>query len=172
MNYDLDDLTQAYPDFPEPGILFRDISPLLKSPRAMSWAKLTFAHNIETWTPDFIAGIDARGFLFSTLVADSLSIGSIMVRKIGKLPGELESQQYELEYGMDGLSIKNDVELKGARIVLIDDLLATGGTLKCAKALFELQGAKVVGCAVVIELSDLNGRDTVNCPMFSLKQYD
>ena len=171
MNFNLDDLILEYPDFPESGILFRDISPLLKSPKGMSWAKLNFANNIGVWSPDFIGGIDARGFLFSTLVADNLNIGSIMVRKIGKLPGDLESKQYQLEYGIDGLSIKSDADLKGARVVLMDDLLATGGTLSCAKMLFESQGAKVVGCAVVIELSDLSGRDSLNCPVFSLKQY-
>lgn len=171
MNVDIDKFVANYPDFPETGILFRDISPLLKSPEAMSWAKTNLAQGITPWSPDYIAGIDARGFLFSALVADVLNIGSIMVRKIGKLPGKLESRNYSLEYGTDGLSIKQDSDLKNARVVLLDDLLATGGTLSCAKELIESQNAQVVGCAVIIELSNLKGKDTLGCPVFSLAQY-
>ena len=172
MNVDIDKFVASYPDFPEAGILFRDISPLLKSPEAMSWSKTNLATAIEHWSPDYIAGIDARGFLFSALVADVLNIGSIMVRKIGKLPGQLESRKYSLEYGIDGLSIKQDADLKDARVVLMDDLLATGGTLSCAKELIESQGAQVVGCAVVVELLNLKGKATLTCPIFSLTQYD
>ena len=168
---DIDKFVASYPDFPEAGILFRDISPLLKSPEAMSWSKTNLATAIEHWSPDYIAGIDARGFLFSTLVADTLGIGSIMVRKTGKLPGSLDTRDYSLEYGLNGLSLQMDPSLSNARIVLIDDLLATGGTLLCAKELFESQNADVIGCAVVIELLSLHGRDTINCPILSLQQY-
>ncbi len=168
----IDELIAAYPDFPEEGILFRDISPLLKSAEAMAWTKISLANGISEWSPDYIAGIDARGFLFSALVADSLGIGSIMVRKEGKLPGKLDTRNYSLEYGSSGLSIQTDPDLKDARIVLMDDLLATGGTFNCAKELFEFQKAHVIGCAVVIELKGLKGRESIDCPVFSLKQYD
>jgi len=162
----------AYPDFPKSGILFRDISPLLANPMGMKLAKEKFCEVIDSWRADLIAGIDARGFLFSTLVADELGLGSLMVRKRGKLPGELISKNYELEYQENELAIQKNQDVGEKTVVVIDDLLATGGTVRCAKELLESQGAKVVGCIFVVELLSLNGNKEIDCPVFSLKKYD
>jgi adenine phosphoribosyltransferase len=119
-----------------------------------------------------VAGIDARGFLFSTLIADELGLGSLMIRKSGKLPGEVIKKSYELEYGKNELSMQKLQDIKGKKIVIIDDLLATGGTIKCAKDLIESQEATVVGCAFVIELLFLKGSKLIDCSTFSLKKYE
>ena len=169
---DFDQWIGAYPDFPKPGILFRDISPLLASPVGMKLAKEKLCGVIVSWDVDLIAGIDARGFLFSTLIADQLGLGSLMIRKRGKLPGELIDQHYELEYGKTELSMQKSQDLRERRIVIVDDLLATGGTIKCAKDLIESQGARVVGCAFIVELLSLDGNKQIDCPVFSLKKYD
>jgi len=169
---DFDQWIGAYPDFPKPGILFRDISPLLASPVGMKLAKEKLCEVIVSWDVDLIAGIDARGFLFSTLIADQLGLGSLMIRKRGKLPGELIDQRYELEYGKTELAMQKSQDLREGRIVIVDDLLATGGTIKCAKDLIESQGARVVGCAFIVELLSLDGNKQINCPVFSLKKYD
>ena len=169
---DFDQWIEAYPDFPKPGILFRDISPLLATPVGMKLAKEKLCEAISSWYVDLIAGIDARGFLFSSLVADQLGLGSLMIRKLGKLPGELIDKSYELEYGKNELSMQKIQDLKDRNIVIIDDLLATGGTIKCAKDLIESQGARVVGCAFVVELLSLHGNEQIDCPVFSLKKYD
>ena len=162
----------AYPDFPKSGILFRDISPLLATPMGMKLAKEKFCEVIDSWRADLIAGIDARGFLFSTLVADELGLGSLMVRKRGKLPGKLISKKYELEYQENELAIQKNQDVGDKTVVVIDDLLATGGTVRCAKELLESQGAKVVGCIFVVVLLSLNGNKEIDCPVFSLKKYD
>ena len=169
---DFDQWIGAYPDFPKPGILFRDISPLLASPVGMKLAKEKLCEVILSWDVDLIAGIDARGFLFSTLIADQLGRGSLMIRKRGKLPGELIDQHYALEYGKTELAMQKTQDLREGRIVIVDDLLATGGTIKCAKDLIESQGARVVGCAFIVELLSLDGNIQIDCPVFSLKKYD
>ena len=169
---EFDQWIEGYPDFPKPGILFRDISPLLASPAGMKLAKEKLCEVIISWDVDLIAGIDARGFLFSSLVADQLGLGSLMIRKPGKLPGELIDKSYELEYGKNELAMQKIQGLKDRSIVIVDDLLATGGTIKCAKDLIELQGARVVGCAFVVELLSLDGNKQIDCPVFSLKKYD
>tara|TARA_Y100001970_G_scaffold121071_1_gene150180 strand:- start:67411 stop:67932 length:522 start_codon:yes stop_codon:yes gene_type:complete len=169
---DFDKWIDSFPDFPRPGILFRDISPLLASSEAMSLLKKEFVNGIQDWKPEIIAGIDARGFLFSTLIADSLKVGSLMIRKSGKLPGKVEEKQYELEYGSNKLSMQKNHNIKGKNIVLIDDLLATGGTIRCAIELIESQQANVCGCACVVELSSLKGSALLECPVFSLVKYE
>jgi|TARA_B110000438_G_scaffold267794_1_gene282908 adenine phosphoribosyltransferase len=170
MNFD--QWIDSYPDFPKPGILFRDISPLLASPEGMSLAKKKLCEVVAAWDAEVVAGVDARGFLFSTLIADELGLGSLMIRKSGKLPGEVISKSYELEYGTNELSMQKLPDLQNKRVVVVDDLLATGGTIKCANDLIESQGAKVVGCAFVVELLFLKGSHLIDCETLSLQKYE
>ena len=168
---DLHKWIKSYPDFPSKGILFRDISPLLAEPEALKLLKESFTKAIKPLSPKYIAGIDARGFLFCTLVAESLGVGALMIRKPNKLPGDLIEKSYELEYGSSSLSMqKND--LRGKSVVIIDDLLATGGSMKCAKDLLESQEAEVIGGAVVIELKSLKGSSKLEMPIISLVSYE
>ena len=167
-----DQWIKCYPDFPKEGILFRDISPLLASPEGMSMVKKEFVSLISDWKPDLIAGIDARGFLFSSLIGEAMNIGTLMIRKSGKLPGEVIERSYDLEYGSNKLAMQKTNRLKGKKVIIMDDLLATGGTLMCARALIESQGALVCGCAVVVELSFLRGSELLECPVVSLASYE
>tara|TARA_Y100001970_G_scaffold119544_1_gene148298 strand:+ start:396 stop:914 length:519 start_codon:yes stop_codon:yes gene_type:complete len=167
-----DQWIKCYPDFPKEGILFRDISPLLASPEGMSMVKKEFVSLISDWKPDLIAGIDARGFLFSTLIGEAMNIGTLMIRKSGKLPGEVIERSYDLEYGSNKLAMQKTNRLKGKKVIIMDDLLATGGTLMCARELIESQGALVCGCAVVVELSFLRGSELLECPVVSLASYE
>ena len=154
------DLTQYIrniPDFPKPGILFRDISPLLASPEALKETTHRIADHYRNAKIDKIAAIEARGFLFGVPLAMELGIGIIPIRKPGKLPGDTISYSYELEYGTDSLEVQKEAIKPGERILVIDDLLATGGTVEACCKLIEQTGAKVAGCAFVIELSPLGG---------------
>jgi len=119
-----------------------------------------------------VAGIESRGFLFSTLLAARLGIGSMMIRKPGKLPGQLVHQSYDLEYGSATLTIQQDAQVAGRSILLIDDLLATGGTMAAAKSLLQGCGAVVPVCAVVVELAALGGRTVIDVPVIALQVYD
>ena len=121
---------------------------------------------------DYVAGLDARGFLFSSLLSQDLKVGSIMIRKSNKLPGELYTRTYELEYGKSSLSIQRSRNIKGKKIILVDDLLATGGTLKCAENLIHDNGGKVITSMVVIELLSLKGKENLSSSLFSVLQYD
>tara|TARA_B100001175_G_scaffold275085_1_gene249746 strand:+ start:207 stop:722 length:516 start_codon:yes stop_codon:yes gene_type:complete len=167
---DLQQWIKSYPDFPSKGILFRDISPLLAEPTGLRLLKERFIEVIKPLTPDYIAGIDARGFLFCTLIAENLELGALMIRKPDKLPGELIEKKYELEYGTNSLSIQKK-DLKDKSVVIVDDLLATGGSMKCSKELLESLGANVVGGAVVIELKSLKGSSKIDIPIISLISY-
>ena len=167
-----DQWIKCYPDFPKEGILFRDISLLLASPEGMSMVKKEFVSLISDWKPDLIAGIDARGFLFSSLIGEAMNIGTLMIRKSGKLPGEVIERSYDLEYGSNKLAMQKTNSLKGKKVIIMDDLLATGGTLMCARELIESQGALVCGCAVVVELSFLRGSELLECPVVSLASYE
>ena len=167
-----DQWIKCYPDFPKEGILFRDISPLLASPEGMSMVKKEFVSLISDWKPDLIAGIDARGFLFSSLIGEAMNIGTLMIRKSGKLPGQVIERSYDLEYGSNTLAMQKTNRLKGKKVIIMDDLLATGGTLMCARELIESQGALVCGCAVVVELSFLRGSELLECPVVSLASYE
>lgn len=169
---DFGDYVASYPDFPKAGILFRDISPLLASADGMAHAIDQFAAQLAGVEIDLVAGIESRGFLFSSLLASRLKIGSMMVRKPGKLPGTLVRASYDLEYGTAELAIQKDAPIKGRSVLLIDDLLATGGTMVAAKSLLESCGAKIPACAVVIELVALGGRAALNVPLVTLKAYD
>ena len=159
-------------DFPKKGIVFRDISPLLLNYKALSCLKKLFTDEAKKHKPDYIIGIDARGFLFCTLLSQSLGIGSIMLRKSNKLPGSTIQQKYDLEYGSSSLSIQTNKIIKGKKIILIDDILATGGTLACAEKLILKLKGYVVLSMVVIELKSLNGRKKIFSDCFSALNYD
>jgi adenine phosphoribosyltransferase len=155
---DLASYVRDVPDFPKPGILFRDITPLLKSPEAVAEA----VGRLVAWGrgqgATLVAGIESRGFLFGLPVAQALSVGFVPVRKPGKLPAETIAQSYELEYGSDTLEIHADAVTPDDRVLIVDDLLATGGTAAATARLFEQAGAQVAGLGFVIELGALNGR--------------
>ena len=147
------------PDFPKPGIMFRDITTLLQNPGAFSRSIEGLVERLESAEADAIAGIDARGFMFAAPLALRLDLPLVIIRKKGKLPFETHSQSYDLEYGTDSLEIHVDALSSGDRVLLVDDLLATGGSLAAAAALVERAGGVVAGIGVVIELSELRGRD-------------
>lgn len=169
---DLKQHIRAVPDFPKPGILFYDISTLLAHPDAWQVALGRLSRIVSAYQPDVLAGIESRGFLVAAPLAAKLGIGFCMVRKPGKLPGDVISHEYELEYGSDTIQIQRDAIAPGQRVVVLDDLLATGGTLGASLALFDKVGAKVVGAACIIELTFLGGRDKVGVPFDALIQYD
>ncbi len=150
----------SVPNFPKKDIVFKDISPLLANPDAFKSVIETFALN---WNKkiDAIAGLDARGFIFGSALAFSLGVTFVMVRKRGKLPGATHQVSYGLEYGSDVIEIERSAFVTGARVLIIDDLLATGGTAAAAASLIETAGAVVAGFAFVIELSELDGRKKI-----------
>ncbi|XP_070697224.1 adenine phosphoribosyltransferase [Pempheris klunzingeri] len=165
---------RAFPDFPKKGILFRDICPIMKDPVALTAVIDLFEEHVvkNHQQVDLIVGLDARGFLFGPLLAQRLGVGFVLVRKKGKLPGATASVAYDLEYGKAEAEIQEDAVAPGQKVVLIDDLLATGGTLYAACELMRKQQAEVLGCMVVIELKELKGSDKVKPhSLFSLVQY-
>ena len=168
---DLKQHIRGIPDFPIPGILFYDISTILKSSEAMQFVIDSLHMQIKDWRPDIIAGIESRGFLFATPLALRMELPMMMIRKAGKLPGEVVSYEYDLEYGTDKIQIQADAIKSGQRVVIVDDLLATGGTLEASVKLCEKVGGEVVGCSVVIELDFLNGRENLSAPCKSLVNY-
>ncbi len=159
-------------DFPKPGILFYDISTLLAHPRAWQAAIAQLTDAIRQYKPDVLAGIESRGFLVAAPLALHMDCGFVMLRKRGKLPGKTVGHTYELEYGQDTIEIQADAIKPGQRVVILDDLLATGGTLAAAVKLIEKVGGKVVGAGCIIELTFLNGRKAVEVPITALVQYD
>ena len=167
----LDDWIETYPDFPKPGILFYDIAPIIEQPDRLTATCQLISETISDWEPETLIGIDARGFLFATPVAIQMGLGVVMVRKKGKLPGKLREISYALEYGEATLSVQSERNLRGKRVVLIDDLLATGGTLNATESLIRDLGAIVVGIVVLIELESLNGRERLGAPVRSLQTY-
>lgn len=157
------------PDFPKPGILFKDIAPILMDPALFRLVIQHFVNECSVRNVQKVAGIDARGFLFGATVAHELGIGFVPVRKKGKLPGETLSHAYQLEYGEAELEIQTDAFAPGERVVVVDDLLATGGTAKAAVSLIEKTGAKVVQVQFVIELAFLKGREVLSpAPVYSI----
>lgn len=169
---ELKDHIRAIPDFPKPGILFYDISTLLAHADAWQVALGRMAKMVSKHQPDILAGVESRGFLVAAPLAAKLGVGFCMIRKPGKLPGETVSHEYDLEYGSDKIEIQRDAVAPGQRVVVLDDLLATGGTLGASLALFDKVGAKVVGTACIIELTFLGGREKINVPFDSLIAYD
>jgi len=169
---DLKQHIRSIPDFPKPGILFYDISTLLAHPKAWHTAIERLADLIRPHKPDVLAGIESRGFLLAAPLALALGTGFVMMRKQGKLPGTTVRHTYSLEYGTDTIEIQQDAVHKGARVVLVDDLLATGGTMAAAVNLLETVGAVVPATAVIIELTFLEGRKKLTPPVETLLQYD
>lgn len=169
--FDLKRHIREVPDFPKPGILFYDISTLLRNADAWQVATGRIARVVAGWQPDLLAGIESRGFLTAAPLAQRLGLGFVMLRKPGKLPGETISLSYGLEYGQDTLHIQADAIRPGQRVVVLDDLLATGGTLAASVALLRKAGAEVVGCSVMIELDGLGGRERLDVPLHTLMHY-
>jgi len=160
------------PDFPKKGILFRDISPLLKDPSAISLVVDEFAKLYHPNEIDLIAAIESRGFPIACVLALRYNKGMIMIRKQGKLPGVTRKISYDIEYGSATMEIQNDAIKKGQRVLIVDDLLATGGTAKAAAKLVEKIGGKVTGFAFIIELTDLRGsKEIKNYRHESLVKY-
>ena len=166
-------LIRDIPDFPEPGIVFKDITPVLGDAKAFSDLIDLLAEPFYTANISKVAGIEARGFTLATPVADRLGAGFIPVRKPGKLPAETVKEEYKLEYGTDALEIHRDAVYEGERILLVDDVIATGGTAAAAVRLLRELGADIVGFTVFIELAFLNGaRKLDGVPLHALIQYD
>ena len=151
------DYIRSIPDFPKPGILFRDMTPLLAHPQAFRQAIGELALRVADWKVDVVAAAEARGFLLAAPLAIELGASLVPVRKRGKLPFRTVSHTYELEYGTDTLEIHVDAISPGARVLVVDDLLATGGTIRACCELAEKVGGTVVGCAFLIELAGLEG---------------
>ena len=170
---DLKDHIRSIPDFPKEGILFYDISTLLAHPDAWQVALGRLAKMVGKYKPDILAGIESRGFLVAAPLASRLGLGFTMIRKKGKLPGKTIGHEYDLEYGTDTIEIQADAIEKGQRVVVLDDLLATGGTMAASIELLNQVGAEVVGVACMIELTFLGGRDRLGgVPFDTLMAYD
>ncbi len=148
---------EEFPDFPKKGVLFRDFSPILQDPSAMSYVIDEFAKHFHPKDFDMLAAIESRGFLVACALALKFNKGMFMIRKEGKLPGKTEKISYKIEYGKDVLEIQKNSFEKGKRVLICDDLLATGGTAKASAKLIEKIGGKIAGFAFIIELTDLNG---------------
>jgi len=168
----LKDHIRAIPDFPKPGILFYDISTLLAHAEAWARSVEQLVEIVSPWKPTKLAGIESRGFLTAAPLALELGLGFVMIRKQGKLPGAVISHEYALEYGSDIIEVQADAVQPGDRVVILDDLLATGGTLAASVDLLQDVGAEVAGAACIIELSFLDGRSKVDIPVESLIQYE
>ena len=153
----LQNIITEYPDFPKKGILFRDISPILKNPSALSHVVDEFAKKYHTNDVDLFAGIESRGFPVACAMALRYNKGMIMIRKQGKLPGSTVKRSYAIEYGKATMEIQKNSISKDQRVVICDDLLATGGTAKAAAELVEKIGGRVTGFAFIVELTELNG---------------
>ena len=169
---DIKNHIRGIPDFPKPGILFYDISTLLANANAWKLTIEELANEVKAFQPDILAGVESRGFLIAAPLALQLGLGFSMVRKRGKLPGPCVKYEYQLEYGTDILEVQEDAVKPNQRIVLLDDLLATGGTMAAAIELLKKVGANVVGSACIIELTFLNGREKLDIPCSTLVSYD
>jgi adenine phosphoribosyltransferase len=154
---DLAGFIRAVPDWPKPGILFRDITPLLGDPAAFAAAIQALCRDYPRESIDYVAAVEARGFIFGSAVAEKLKAGLVPIRKKGKLPFKTQRVTYDLEYGTDTLEVHVDAIRKGSRVLLVDDLLATGGTMQAACKLIEKVGGVVAGVAFLIELTELGG---------------
>ena len=172
MSLDLKQYIRDVPDFPKKGIIFKDITTLLKNPVALKLTLDTLCDRVKDMKIDKVVGIEARGFIFGAMLAEKLNAGFVPLRKPGKLPAEVFKQTYELEYGTDTIEIHKDAISKGDRVLLHDDLLATGGTAKAACELIEKIGGNVVETLFIMELAFLNGRKKLkNYKVDSLINY-
>ena len=158
---DLKDTIRSIPDFPKEGILFRDVTTLFKNPEGYRQLIDELAESVRALEPEIVVGPEARGFVIGSALAYALGAGFVLARKPGKLPCDTISQEYALEYGTDSLEIHTDSILPGQRVVVVDDLLATGGTAMATIRLVEQAGGKVVAARFAIELSDLGGREAL-----------
>ena len=173
MSGELKKLIRNVPDFPQPGIIFRDITPLLADAQALSLATRRMAEPFRRLKVDRVLGAESRGFIFGALVARELNCGFAPIRKPGKLPGKTISAQYQLEYGADKLQIHTDAFQTGQKILMVDDLLATGGTMAASCQMVEKLGGNIVGISFLIELIFLKGRQKLgNYTIHSLISYD
>ena len=171
---DLKALITDIPDFPQPGIIFRDITTLLRNPVGLEYTISQLSEEAARLEADYIAGIESRGFIFAMPLADRVSRGFVPIRKAGKLPRAVHKVSYSLEYGEDSLEVHQDAFDPNSRVLIVDDLLATGGTAAAAAALAQKTGATVAGLSFVIELDGLSGRDKLpeNVPVTSLITYE
>jgi adenine phosphoribosyltransferase len=169
---DLARFIRDIPDFPKPGILFRDITPLLGNPEALAAALEAMAAPYRGGGVHAVAGIESRGFIFGTGLARLLGVGFVPIRKPGKLPAEKVREEYQLEYGTDAVEIHRDAVSPGARVLVVDDLLATGGTMAASCSLVERIGGVVAGTSFLVELTFLKGRDRLKGrPIHAVIQY-
>ena len=155
----LEDYIRDIKDFPKPGIVYKDITPLLQNPKAMREAVARFLEEIGTAEIDKVVGIESRGFFFATLLAEKLNAGFVPIRKPGKLPFKTLRESYSLEYGEDTLEIHSDAIKPGERVVIHDDVLATGGTAAAACKLIEKMGGEIIQCNFLMDLAFLNGKE-------------
>ncbi len=170
---DIKSMIRTIPNFPKAGVMFRDITTLLKNPEGFSYVVDKFVERYKDIDIDIVAGIESRGFILAGAIAHRLNKGVIPIRKPGKLPHEVDSVEYELEYGKDKLEMHLDAINEGDKVLLIDDLIATGGTALAAAQLIEKRGGKVVECGFIIELPDLKGREKLNgYPLYSMIEFE
>ncbi len=169
---DLKQHIRTVSDFPKPGILFYDIATLFAHPQALRSTIEQMTDLVRPMAPTILAGIESRGFMVGVPVAQALGVGFVMLRKTGKLPGTVIPHSYDLEYGSATLEIQTEMVTEQDRVVLIDDLLATGGTLGAAETLVRKVGAEVIGAACIMELTFLNGREKLDVPVEVLLSYD
>jgi adenine phosphoribosyltransferase len=163
---------RAIPDFPKPGILFYDISTLLAHPQAWRAMIEQLAEAVRPYRPELLVGIESRGFLVAAPLALALGSGFAMVRKKGKLPGRTVRYSYDLEYGTDTIEVQEDAIAPGQRVVVLDDLIATGGTMQAAVELVRQRGGTVAAAACIIELSFLQARRRLDVPLAAMITYD
>jgi adenine phosphoribosyltransferase len=163
---------RTIPGFPKEGILFRDITTLLKDAQAFRQTVDAFVNRYGKMDIDMVAGIESRGFIIAGAIACLLGKGFIPIRKPGKLPAETYRRDYQLEYGTDTIEMHRDAVTRGMRVLMVDDLLATGGTMKAACELVEMAGGKVVECAFIVDLPDLKGKEKLESyPVFTLVAF-
>ncbi len=168
----LEDYVLSIPDFPEPGIIFRDITSVLQDEDGLQMAIDEMQKLVKGLDFDVIAGAESRGFIFGTPIAYNMHKPFALVRKKGKLPRETVETTYELEYGTATIEMHKDSIRPGQKVLVVDDLIATGGTLGATIKLIEQLGGEVVGVLVLMELKGLNGRDKIKCPVYSAVQYE
>jgi adenine phosphoribosyltransferase len=169
---DLKSLIREIPDFPKPGILFRDITTLLRHPDGLRRTIDSLTEKCQSLAPEYVVGMESRGFMFGTPLAYNLGAGFIPVRKPGKLPAAVHTVEYELEYGTDRLEIHQDAIHPGSRVLIVDDLIATGGTASATAELLQQIGCHLVGFGFIIELKDLGGRQRLpDVPIVTLVEY-
>ncbi len=169
----LEDSIRDIPNFPKEGIIFKDITTLLNNPKALKTLMNHLEERYKSYNLDYIAGIDARGFIFGSILADRLGVGFVPVRKKGKLPYTTVAEKYSLEYGFDEVEVHIDAFPKeNSRVLLIDDLIATGGTAKAAASLIDKVGANCVEACFILELDFLKGREGIDSEVYSVLHID